>query len=120
MDILHYMFDPRDPKTFYVYPPAIASAQLELMYSGVPVDVAEPASGAIYSDVTGNLGVPDIYGNVILDYILYRAYSKDSEFAGNAARAATHYAAFSASLDVEIKATLAVQPQIQPGKGASA
>ena len=119
-DILHYMFDPRDPKTFYVYPPALATAQLELMYSGVPVDVAEPASGAIYSDVTGNLGVPDIYGNVIVDYILYRAYSKDSEFAGNSARAASHYAAFSSSLDVEIKATLAVQPQIQPGKGASA
>ena len=119
VDILHYTFDPRDPKTFYVYPPASASAQLELMYSGVPVDVVEPASGAIFSDVLGNLGLPDIYGNAILDYILYRAYSKDSEFAGNSARAASHYAAFSASLDVEIKATLAVQPQ-SPARERSA
>lgn len=119
VDILHYMFDPRDPKTFYVYPPALATAQLEVMYSGVPVDVTEPAAGALYSDVNGNLGLPDIYGNVILDYILYRAYSKDSEFAGNQARAASHYAAFLASLDLEIKATLAVAPQLQPGMGSA-
>ena len=120
LDILHYMFDPRDPKTFYVYPPALGAAQRELMYSGAPVDVAEPAAGAIFSDVTGNLSVPDIYGNVILDYILYRAYSKDSEYAGNVQRAAGHYSAFTASLDMEIKATLAVQPQMMPGKTGGA
>lgn len=120
VNILHSMFDPRDPKTFYVFPPALPSAQLEVNYSGMPPDVAEPAPGALFGDVVGNLGVPDIYGNVILDYILYRAYSKDSEFAGNAARAASHYAAFSASLGMEIKATLAVQPQILPDKSAPA
>ena len=70
--------------------------------------------------MVGNLGVPDIYGNVVLDYILYRAYSKDSEFAGNQTRAASHYAAFAASLEMEIKATLAVQPQIQLSKGSAA
>ena len=115
VDILHYIFDPRDPKTFYVYPPALATAQLEVMYSGVPVDVVEPAAGALFSDVVGNLGVPDIYGNAILDYIMYRAYSKDAEFAGNEARAQAHYGAFSMSLGMEIKATLAVQPQLKPG-----
>ena len=120
VDIVHYMFDAREPRTFYVYPPALATAQLEVTYSSLPVDVAEPADGALFSAVVGNLGVPDIYGNAILDYVLYRAYSKDSEFAGNAARAAGHYTAFYAALDLEIKATLAVQPQIQPGRGSAA
>ena len=115
VDILHYMFDPRDPKTFYVYPPATALAQLEIMYSGVPTDIAEPADGAIYTAVTGNVSVPDIYANCLLDYMLYRAYSKDSEFAGNAARAQAHYAAFAASLGAEIKATVAIAPQMKPG-----
>ena len=115
VDVLHYMFDPRDPKTFYVYPPALASAQLEIMYSGIPTDLAEPADGAIFSDVLGALTVPDIYGNAILDYVLYRAYSKDSEFAGNTARAQVHYAAFGNSLGMEIKATILVQPQARPG-----
>ena len=115
IDVLHYMFDPRDPKTFYVYPPALASAQLEVMYSGIPTDLAEPAAGAIFSNVVGVLSVPDIYANAILDYVLYRAYSKDSEFAGNSARAQNHYAAFGNSLGMEMKATMAVQPQSRPG-----
>lgn len=111
VDILHYMYDPRDPKTFYVYPPALATAQLEVMYSGVPTDLAEPAVGALYSDVVGVLTVPDIYANAVLDYILYRAFSKDGEFGGNDSRAQAHYAAFTASLSAEITATVAVAPK---------
>jgi hypothetical protein len=120
VDILHYMFDARDPKTFYVYPPALATAQLEIMYSAVPTDIVEPADGKLYSDVVGNITLPDIYANALLDYILYRAYSKDGEFAGNAARAQAHYAAFTASLVAEIQATIAVQPQSRPGAAAAA
>jgi len=118
VNILHYMFDPRDPKAFYVYPPATTSAQLEVTYAAFPTDVTEPADGALYSAVTGNVSIPDIYGNALLDYILYRAYSKDSEYAGNAQRAQASYAAFANTLGVEIKATVMVQPQMKPGAGA--
>lgn len=118
VDVLHYMFDPRDPRTFYVYPPATALAQLEVMYSAYPTDIAEPAAGAAYGDVVGDITLPDIYSNALLDYILYRAYSKDSAYAGNATRAKDHAAALVASLGDEIKATLAVQPQMKPGADA--
>ena len=70
----------------------------------------EPADGATYTAVTGNISLPDIYGNVLQDYILYRAYTKDSEYAGNAQRAQAHYAAFANALGIEIKATVAVAP----------
>ena len=109
-EILHYMYDPRDPRVFYVYPPATASAQLDIVYSAYPLDVTEPADGSLYTAVAGNIGVPDIYTNALQDYILYRAYTKDSEYAGNAARAQAHYAAFANALGVEIKATVAVGP----------
>lgn len=109
-EIHHYMFDPRDPKTFYVYPPAGNNSSVELVYSTYPTDVQEPADGALYTAVTGNISVPDIYGNILQDYILYRAYTKDSEYAGNGARAQAHYAAFSAALGTEIKSTIAVSP----------
>lgn len=110
VDILHFMYDPRDPKTFYVYPPATTSAQLDIVYAAYPTDIVEPADGALYTAVTGNISLPDIYGNAILDYILYRAYMKDSEYAGNAQRAQAHYAAFNNALGNEIKATVAVAP----------
>ena len=115
INIQHYMFDPRDPKTFYCYPPAAAGAQLEINYAAYPTDIVEPTVGANYSDVLGNLTVPDIYDGPVLDMVLYRCYLKDSEFAGNQERAAKHRDAAIAALGMEIKATLAVQPQLKPG-----
>lgn len=110
-EVKHYMFDPRDPKTFYVYPPAAASgASVELVYSALPTDVTEPAEGADYTAVSGNISVPDIYGNVLQDYVLYRAYMKDSQYAGNSGRATAHYSAFANALGIEIKATVGVAP----------
>ena len=110
-EILHYMYDPREPRVFYVYPPAAATgAAVDLSYASMTADIAEPSEGALYTSVTGNLGVPDIYGNAVQDYVLYRAYTKDSEYAGNAARAQAHYGAFATALGVEVKATLAVAP----------
>jgi hypothetical protein len=104
------MFDPRDPKTFYVYPPAGAGASVDLVYAAYPTDIVEPADGALYTAVSGNTSLPDIYGNALGDYVLYRAYTKDSEYAGNAQRAVNHYTAFANSLGIELKATLAVAP----------
>jgi hypothetical protein len=117
VNVENYVFDPRDPKTFYVYPPATSSAQLEVVYGAYPTDITEPADGAAYTTITGNISLPDSYSNCLLDYILYRAYTKDSEYAGNAQRAQMHYGAFTAALVAEVKATLAVQPQMSPGVG---
>lgn len=110
-EILHYMYDPRDRTVFYVYPPATTSAKLDIVYSAYPTDIGEPGDGAEWSDVTGNLSIPDIYGNVIQDYILYRAYSKDSDYAGNVNRAQAHYAAFANALNIEISATVNAGPR---------
>jgi len=110
-EIKHFMFDPRDAKTFYVYPPAASTgASVELVYSALPTDVTEPAAGTDYTAVSGNISSPDIYGNVLQDYILYRAYSKDSQYAGNDARAQARYAVFANALGIEIKATVGVAP----------
>lgn len=111
VEILHYMYDPRDPTVFYVYPPASTSAELDLVYSVYPTDIAAVNEGATYSDVVGNLSVPDIYGNVIQDYILYRAYTKDSEYAGNAQRAQAHYQTFANALGIELQGTVQVGPR---------
>ena len=115
VNVVHYMFDPRDPKTFYVYPPATSAAQLEVMYAAYPTDIAEPADGATYIAVAGNLSVPDIFSDDVLNLILYRAYSKDSEYAGNATRADGYLSVVTASLGAEIAATIAVKPQSNPG-----
>lgn len=98
--IKHYVFDPRDPKTYYVYPKAPATAwYVELAYSAVPGDCV--AGGTIHLD--------DIYANALLDYVLYRAYSKDAE-TGNGQRAIAHYTAFANALGVKSQAEAAQNP----------
>jgi hypothetical protein len=109
-DVLHFMYDPRDPRVFYVYPPATTSAQLDIVYASYPADIVEPADGALYTAVSGNISLPDIYGNALQEFVLHKAYTKDSEYAGNAARAQAHYAAFANALGIEIRATVAVAP----------
>ena len=110
LDVVHFTYDPRDPKTFFVYPPALTTTRVDITYSAFPSDVSEPAAGSTYDDVSGNLDLPDIYCNVVTDYILYRAYSKDSEYAGNAQRAQAHYGAFANALNIEVQGTTGVAP----------
>lgn len=108
-EIVHFMYDVREPKVFWVYPPARANeAKLEINYSVAPTDILEPNAGGTYADVIGDIAVDDIYANALLDYMLYRVYSKDADYAGNSARASAHYAAFANALGVEIKTTVAL------------
>ena len=101
-----YMFDPKLPREFMVYPPATADAELEVVFSSVPEN-HDPAN--IPADET--IKVPDSYANVILDYVLYRAYSKDAEYAANAQRAAAHFEAVQFALGTKAKTDTAVTPR---------
>lgn len=109
-EILHYTYDARIPTEFFVYPPAATGAALVGAFSVTPTDVAEPADGSLFTAVTGNVAVIDSLANCLQDYILYRAYTKDSEYAGNGARAQAHYAAFANALGLELKGTVGVMP----------
>lgn len=113
VNIAHYMFDARDPTAFYVYPPATALAQLEVMYAAYPTDITAPGPGTTYAAVTGNVSLPDIYADDLLNLVMFRALSKDAEF-GNAERAAGYLNIVTASLGAEIAATLAVAPKAKP------
>ena len=106
--IEHYIYDAADPKNFYVYPQgASGTHSLELIYSTSPADIT---ISDFSSDVTV-ISLDDIYGNAILDYILYRSYQKDSEFAGNAERSMMHYSSFANALGMKTQADAATTPQ---------
>lgn len=109
VDVQHYVYDPLNPTEFLVYPPATSAAQLEVVYSSVPTQHSI-AEGSIKTS-TEVIKLPDIYVNPILDYILYRAYAKDSEYAANAQRAGGHFQAYSAALGAGVQADAATSPQ---------
>lgn len=108
-EVLHYVYDDRDPKTFYLYPAPAAAVQINLVYSTAPV----AATIANFDTDVQVIGVDDNYVPAILDYILYRAYQKDASYAGNENRAASAYGAFRNSLGIKTNADQAMSPNRQ-------
>ena len=105
--IEHFVYDPADPKNFYVYPKAIsATHSLEIVYSSSPSEIAI----SNFSTDTTVISIDDVYSNCLLDYVLYRSYQKDSEFAGNAQRAMMHYQSFANALGIKTQADAATTP----------
>ena len=110
--ITHFTFDPRDPKTFYVYPKAPATAlYVELLISINPTQLASMAS---------NIAYDDIYETVLIDYVLYRAYGKDSKHTSNMQRSTNHYQAFQNALGLKSRGEMMLSPVQQFAAGAPA
>lgn len=96
--VRHYVFDLRDPKTFYVDPPAKPGIKIEAIYSTLPT---EPTTATT---------LPAIYDNAIVDYVIYRALMKDADYAANQARAALHYQQFAQTIGIKTQTDTTVQP----------
>jgi len=101
--VKHYLYDESNPRNFYVYPGVAGSAYLEIIYSANPSVVAQ----------SDNLSIPDIFANAVLNYVLYMAYMKDAEFAGNAQRASNHYQLFVATVTGKAQVDLATTPNME-------
>ena len=115
VNIQHYMYDPRQPKEFFVYPPATTAAQVEVVYADAPSAHAltesqlDPAAGSPNTTV---VNLDDIYMSPMIDWVLYRAYSKDAEYGANEQRAQAAYGAFNAAIGAKSQTDSAVSPKI--------
>lgn len=109
--IQHFTFDPRQPKEFFVYPPATTAAEIEVVYTDSPgaTTLTESQLDPAGSDTTVIL-LDDIYMSPMIDWILYRAYSKDAEYGANEQRAQAAYGAFNAALATKNQVDSAVSP----------
>lgn len=101
--VKHYLYDESNPRNFYVYPGVEGNAFLEIIYSANPSTVA---SG-------GNLSIPDIFANAVLNYVLYMAYMKDAEFAGNSQRASSHYQLFTSAITGKGQIDAVTNPNVE-------
>ena len=100
--VKHYIFDDRDPRKYYVYPGVAGNAYVEVIYSKNPTSIGAN---------TDLIQVDDIFANALINFVLYRAYLKDAEFAGNQQRSGTHYQLFFQSLNFSKATTLNEAPQ---------
>lgn len=103
-EVAHYVFDPINPKVFYVYPRVGTAKQVEIIYSASPVDIA----------IGATITIDDIYANAIINYIFYRAYSKDAEYAQNPNLAASYWNSFVQELGLKTQVDTVTDPNSRP------
>lgn len=100
----HYIFDQQDQRTFYVYPPSNGNGYVMLNYSPVPVDL---------TNENQTIGVSDMFQTSLLDYILYRACSKDAEYAPGLQLAGGYLSTFMASMGIKSDSEIKNSPNQQ-------
>ena len=102
----HYIFDQQDQRTFYVYPPNNGKGYVQINYSPIPVDLANENTTIVISDM---------FQTALLDYILYRACSKDAEYAPGLQLAGGYFSTFMAAMGIKASSELSNNPNQQFG-----
>lgn len=98
-----FMYDERQPKRFFLFPGVADQEVIEIVYSQTPPLRLESDYDA------GKADLDNIYSNAIVEYMLYKAHSKDFEYSEQA-KAQTHYQMFSAIMGMKSEADVGMTP----------
>jgi hypothetical protein len=115
--IFHYVYDPKQPRTFYVYPPSTGGGQ---------IDVSRAQNPADFTTLADTMTIPDLYQTALFDYVMFRAHQKDTDYAGGNDKAQMYLQLFQMFTQGHTDAVLAESPNKQLGptdladKGAAA
>lgn len=101
--VQNYIFDPQQPRQFYVYPPNDGTGSLDIVYSVMPAE---------RTALTDTLEVIDLYQTALVDYVMYRAHQKDSDFAAGASIAANYLQTFLAFMQQGEGSQMANNPNL--------
>lgn len=107
--VKNYVYDNRYPEVFYVYPPSTGSVWIEAVYTKAPAEV---------KNLIDVLSLPDSYFESIVNYVMYRAYSKDTELSQNPNLATMYMQMFDRLLGGQKASDLGFSPDLN-SKGAS-
>lgn len=118
--VKHVMFDEIEPRTFYVYPPNDGTGLMETVVSVLPEVFAPVGEADDIASYDRPIALRDEYMTPLVDYILYRAYSKDAQVAGAANRAALHYQQYANALGIKGAVEANTSPNARARVGSSA
>lgn len=94
-----------DQDTFHVFPGNTGAGVIEVVVSTIPDDMdpptADPEIRASYTDSAFDIDLDKIWLNALVNYVLFKAYTKDMVFQGNAQRAVAHKQMFDAALGIK-------------------
>lgn len=102
--VLNYIFDPQEPTHFYVYPPNNGAGSVEMVYAVKPGEIASLSTALV---------VQEIYQTALIDYVMYRAHQKDSDYAAGQQVALGYYQAFLTYMGQGEGSQLSSNPNLQ-------
>lgn len=106
----NYVYDDRTPQVYYIYPPNDGSGHVELMYNAIPEKLTA---------TTDALVLRSEFETPLLMYVLYRAYSKDSDYSAGMQAATMYYQAYTSSLQIAMSAIGGTTPNASLIPGAA-
>lgn len=101
-----FIYDERNPKTFYLYPGVLIGTKLTVVYSKAP-----PTITLIQNDANSLISLDDIFVNAIIEWVMYRCYMKDAEYAANPNKSMMHQNSFKTQLGEKSQADGAMASQ---------
>ena len=99
--VQNFIYDLSDQTAFYIYPPSPGGNTVEINYSQVPADLPNENTA---------IALSDILQTTLLDYIMFRANSKDAEYAPGLELAKAYWATFSGAISAKDSAEKEVNP----------
>lgn len=100
----NYIYDPQQPRVFYVWPPSTGENYLEVSRAEAPAEITSAAE---------EITVPSIYQTALMDYVMFRAHQKDTDYSAGNEKAAVYLQLFMAAVGGHEGAKLAESPNMQ-------
>jgi hypothetical protein len=110
-EVRQFVFDEALPREFYVVPGNDGTGSVEAAVATLPERVVDrvTANVDLAESYAIEVGIGDEYEPALLDYVLYRAFSKEDPAAAPA-RAVTHYQAFATAIGLQSQVETATSP----------
>lgn len=118
--VAHFIFDEANPRQFYVYPGNNGTGIIEAVLSANPQEVTPKGDPLELESYDVPLGIEDIYFPALTYFVMYRAFAKDTQYAGSAQRATMFYQQFANALGIQVTVETNMSPNVKAGVGGAA
>jgi len=104
--VIEYMYDDRIQDKFYVYPNATNTTKLEILVSTIPAE---------HTDTSELIPINVRYIEPLIDYVIYRAYLRDSDSTHSSEMANRYLQSFANTLGIKLSVETTTQPDAITG-----
>lgn len=119
--VQHTITDAAEPDSFRVFPGNTGSGHLIVVVATKPAHLADGADPLNINTFDAVVPLSDIYRQSLVNYVISKCFTVDSEAPGSAARAQAHYALFANALGIKFTMETTANPKtthVQNTQGA--